>query len=132
MAFWAGWLTVFVLGLVAVVTPGPDFALTLRSSLAYSRRAGVYTAVGTRNSTSNPDTLWGHSSRAIVCVVCFAGGAHFSALGQTAVGWCISLVGACNRRFVDLAGFAAGYGRALAGLKNTKAKGIYIACKKQN
>ncbi|MEM7795319.1 MAG: LysE family transporter [Cyanobacteria bacterium P01_C01_bin.118] len=46
MTFWAGWLTVFVLGLVAVVTPGPDFALTLRSSLAYSRRAGVYTAVG--------------------------------------------------------------------------------------
>ncbi|NEP62869.1 MAG: LysE family transporter, partial [Symploca sp. SIO2G7] len=26
--------------------PGPDFALTLRSSLAYSRQAGVYTAVG--------------------------------------------------------------------------------------
>ncbi|MEM6255358.1 MAG: LysE family transporter [Cyanobacteria bacterium P01_D01_bin.156] len=46
MTFWAGWLTVFVVGLVAVVTPGPDFALTLRSSLAYSRRAGVYTAVG--------------------------------------------------------------------------------------
>ena len=46
MTFWAGWLTVFIVGLVAVVTPGPDFALTLRSSLAYSRRAGVYTAVG--------------------------------------------------------------------------------------
>ncbi|MEM9152417.1 MAG: hypothetical protein AAGB19_18440, partial [Cyanobacteria bacterium P01_F01_bin.3] len=36
----------FIVGLVAVVTPGPDFALTLRSSLAYSRRSGVYTAVG--------------------------------------------------------------------------------------
>ncbi|MEM7065179.1 MAG: LysE family transporter [Cyanobacteria bacterium P01_B01_bin.77] len=46
MSFLAGWVTVFVVGLVAVVTPGPDFALTLRSSLAYSRRAGVYTAVG--------------------------------------------------------------------------------------
>lgn len=46
MTFWAGWATVFVLGLVAVVTPGPDFALTLRSALAYSRRAGVFTAVG--------------------------------------------------------------------------------------
>ena len=46
MTFWTGWLTVFIVGLVAVVTPGPDFALTLRSSLAYSRRAGVYTAVG--------------------------------------------------------------------------------------
>ncbi|MEL6137565.1 MAG: LysE family translocator [Cyanobacteria bacterium J06628_6] len=46
MTFWAGWLTVFAVGLVAVVTPGPDFALTLRSALAYSRRAGVFTAVG--------------------------------------------------------------------------------------
>lgn len=46
MTFWAGWVTVFIVGLVAVITPGPDFALTLRSSLAYSRRAGVYTAVG--------------------------------------------------------------------------------------
>ncbi len=46
MTFWAGWATVFVLGLVAVVTPGPDFALTLRSALAYSRRAGVFTAAG--------------------------------------------------------------------------------------
>ncbi|ESA35126.1 amino acid efflux protein [Leptolyngbya sp. Heron Island J] len=46
MAFWAGWLTVFIVGSVAVITPGPDFALTLRSSLAYSRRAGVYTACG--------------------------------------------------------------------------------------
>ncbi|MEO1593542.1 MAG: LysE family transporter [Cyanobacteria bacterium J06632_22] len=46
MTFWTGWLTVLVVGLVAVVTPGPDFALTLRSALAYSRRAGVWTAVG--------------------------------------------------------------------------------------
>jgi RhtB (resistance to homoserine/threonine) family protein len=46
MSFWTGWLTVFLIGLVAVVTPGPDFALTLRNSLAYDRRAGVYTAIG--------------------------------------------------------------------------------------
>ncbi|NEP19026.1 MAG: LysE family transporter [Leptolyngbya sp. SIO4C1] len=46
MAFFSAWLTVFAISLVAVVTPGPDFALTLRNSLAYSRRAGVYTAVG--------------------------------------------------------------------------------------
>ena len=46
MTFWSGWRTVFAIGLVAVITPGPDFALTLRSALAYSRRAGVLTAVG--------------------------------------------------------------------------------------
>ena len=46
MTFFTGWLTVFTVGLIAVVTPGPDFALTLRNSLAYSRRAGIYTAFG--------------------------------------------------------------------------------------
>jgi RhtB (resistance to homoserine/threonine) family protein len=46
MAFLSGWLTVLGVGLVAVITPGPDFVLTLRSSLTYSRQAGIYTAVG--------------------------------------------------------------------------------------
>ncbi|MBD1875683.1 LysE family transporter [Nodosilinea sp. FACHB-131] len=46
MAFFSAWLTVFAVSLVAVVTPGPDFALTLRNSLAYSRRAGLFTAIG--------------------------------------------------------------------------------------
>lgn len=46
MSFFSAWITVFAISLVAVVTPGPDFALTLRNSLAYSRRAGLYTAVG--------------------------------------------------------------------------------------
>lgn len=46
MAFFPAWITVLAVSLVAVVTPGPDFALTLRNSLAYSRRAGLYTAVG--------------------------------------------------------------------------------------
>jgi RhtB (resistance to homoserine/threonine) family protein len=46
MTFFSAWITVFAVSLVAVVTPGPDFALTLRNSLAYSRRAGLYTAVG--------------------------------------------------------------------------------------
>jgi len=46
MAFFSAWVTIFAVSLVAVVTPGPDFALTLRNSLAYSRRAGLYTAVG--------------------------------------------------------------------------------------
>jgi RhtB (resistance to homoserine/threonine) family protein len=46
MTFFSSWLTVFLISLVVVLTPGPDFALTLRSSLAYSRRAGVYTAIG--------------------------------------------------------------------------------------
>lgn len=46
MSFFSDWMTVFTLGLVAVISPGPDFALTLRNSLAYSRQAGIYTAIG--------------------------------------------------------------------------------------
>jgi len=46
MTFASDWLTVFTVGMLAIATPGPDFALTLRSSLVHSRRAGIYTAVG--------------------------------------------------------------------------------------
>ena len=46
MAFLSDWLTVFAVATVVIVTPGPDFALTLRSSLVHSKRAGIYTAIG--------------------------------------------------------------------------------------
>ena len=46
MTFVSDWLTVFGFGAIAIITPGPDFALTLRSSLIHSKRTGVYTAVG--------------------------------------------------------------------------------------
>ena len=45
-AFLAGWLTVAVAALVVIVSPGPNMAMTLRNSLARSRRAGVNTAIG--------------------------------------------------------------------------------------
>jgi RhtB (resistance to homoserine/threonine) family protein len=40
------WLTIVVIGCLAVIAPGPNLAIVLRNSLVYSRRAGVYTAVG--------------------------------------------------------------------------------------
>ena len=40
------WLTVFVLGFLVVMFPGPNFAMILRNSLLRSRRAGIYTALG--------------------------------------------------------------------------------------
>ncbi len=46
MPFVGEWLTVIVVGCLAVIVPGPNLAITLRNSVAYSRRAGVYTAVG--------------------------------------------------------------------------------------
>lgn len=46
MAFLADWLTVFLVGCLAVMSPGPNLAVTLRNSLSFSRRAGLYTALG--------------------------------------------------------------------------------------
>ncbi|MEI6275531.1 MAG: LysE family transporter [Prolixibacteraceae bacterium] len=38
--------TVALLNLLAAVSPGPDFVMTVRNSLCYSRRAGIFTAIG--------------------------------------------------------------------------------------
>ncbi len=39
-------LTVFVVHLLAVIAPGPDFIMITRNSFVYSRRSGVYSALG--------------------------------------------------------------------------------------
>lgn len=39
-------LTVAIIHFMAVVSPGPDFIMVMRNSLVYSRRSGVYAAVG--------------------------------------------------------------------------------------
>ncbi len=38
--------TVTVLNLVAAMSPGPDFIMTVKNSLKYSRRAGIFTGIG--------------------------------------------------------------------------------------
>lgn len=38
--------TVTLIHILAVISPGPDFIMTVRNSLAYSRKIGVWTAVG--------------------------------------------------------------------------------------
>jgi RhtB (resistance to homoserine/threonine) family protein len=38
--------TVTFIHLLAVISPGPDFILAVKNSLAYSRRTGIFTAVG--------------------------------------------------------------------------------------
>lgn len=40
------WLAVFTITLFAVISPGPDFAMTSRNSLLLSRQAGLLTAFG--------------------------------------------------------------------------------------
>lgn len=38
--------TVAVIHLLAVMSPGPDFIMTMRNSLLYSRRSGIYSSIG--------------------------------------------------------------------------------------
>ena len=38
--------TVTVLNLLAAISPGPDFIMTVKNSLRYSRRSGIFTAIG--------------------------------------------------------------------------------------
>lgn len=40
------WLTFVGIFFVAVISPGPDFVMIVRNSLSFSRKAGVYTALG--------------------------------------------------------------------------------------
>lgn len=44
--FLAQFLTVALVHLLAVASPGPDFAVVTRNSLIYSRHIGLYTALG--------------------------------------------------------------------------------------
>ena len=49
------WLTILAVALayiVAVVTPGPNFLITVKNSLTHSRHIGVYTALGIAGGTS--------------------------------------------------------------------------------
>ncbi len=39
-------LTIATVHLLAVASPGPDFAMVTRNSLVYSRKAGIFTALG--------------------------------------------------------------------------------------
>ncbi len=46
MEFFSEWLMIVVLMSVAAASPGPDFVMAIRNSLTYSRKAGLFTAIG--------------------------------------------------------------------------------------
>ncbi|MDI1320216.1 MAG: LysE family transporter [bacterium] len=45
-AYWPEFLTIMVAHALAVASPGPDFALVLRQSLAHGRRTAVWSSIG--------------------------------------------------------------------------------------
>jgi RhtB (resistance to homoserine/threonine) family protein len=45
-AYWTEFLTIVVAHALAVASPGPDFALVLRQSLAHGRRTAVWSSLG--------------------------------------------------------------------------------------
>lgn len=46
MDFWAQFAAVTVIGLLVVISPGPDFIIVTRNSLLYGKKAGLATAWG--------------------------------------------------------------------------------------
>jgi RhtB (resistance to homoserine/threonine) family protein len=46
MSYWPEFLTLVVAHALAVASPGPDFALVLRQSLAHGRRVAVWASIG--------------------------------------------------------------------------------------
>jgi RhtB (resistance to homoserine/threonine) family protein len=45
-SYWSEFLTIIVAHALAVASPGPDFALVLRQSLAHGRRTAIWSSIG--------------------------------------------------------------------------------------
>ena len=44
--FWINWALLFVVFGLPLISPGPDFVVSVRNSILYSRMTGIYTAIG--------------------------------------------------------------------------------------
>ncbi|MDB5477655.1 MAG: lysine exporter protein LysE/YggA, partial [Alphaproteobacteria bacterium] len=44
--FFADWSLLVAVFFLALLSPGPDFVIAVRNSVLYSRRTGIFTAIG--------------------------------------------------------------------------------------
>ncbi len=90
--YWLEFLKVALAHLLAVASPGPDFAIVLRQSLRHGRRAAIWTSVGVGTaillhvaySVLGIGLVLGSSSLAFA-VVKYAGAAYLAWLGVLAL-----------------------------------------------
>ncbi|CPR21661.1 LysE family translocator [Brenneria goodwinii] len=87
-SYWSEFLGLALIHFLAVVAPGPDFAVTIRQSVRFGRRAGIYTAIGigVGMSVHIIYTLVGisalmHATPWLMSIAKFAGGAYIIYLG---------------------------------------------------
>jgi len=46
MSWINGWITVVLIGFLGVLVPGPNLMLTIKNSVVYNKKSGIYTALG--------------------------------------------------------------------------------------
>jgi threonine/homoserine/homoserine lactone efflux protein len=91
-AYWPEFLKLAIAHMLAVMSPGPDFAIVLRQSLAHGRRTAIWTSVGVGSAICLHVTysMFGlglllRSSPAAFTVLKFAGASYLAWLGVRAL-----------------------------------------------
>ena len=135
--YWAEWLMLVALMLTAAASPGPDLVLAIRNSLVYSRRAGLFTALGFGLGVSVHVTygIIGISgliaqSATLFTAIKYAGAAYLVWIGWKALRSrghaTLDLTGETRGR-ADLAAWAALRSGLVTNLLNAKAMLFFLA-----
>jgi len=110
--YWAQFLKVAVAHLLAVASPGPDFAMVVRQSITHGRRAAVWTSIGIGTA------ILVHVTYALLGIGILLRASHFwfSAVKYAGAGYLawIGARGLMSRQRRALAGAPAGAERDLA------------------
>ena len=64
--YWPEFLLVALAHLVAVASPGPDFAMVLRQSITFGRRPAIWTSIGIGTGTGTRPANWFRVDHSVV------------------------------------------------------------------